>query len=301
MWNGLRDELGMKDLEPVLQNADGPGDFIMSSGTWGTRETSARVRLYTARAGQSLVAVLWTGQNYGTWSLQTWPLERMLRAAVVKGGTSRVPLKIVEAYQCVRLHTTHGLDASASKAQIDRIVLFENGLADFSVKHDEGYDSAPLAKMDPELNDPAYGAWTAAGNEVRITRGGKTDVYTREGDSLRRGQDSWQPMLRVDGLRLSGRFGRQSGPSDPIQFHQWIEFFADGRFRMANILWEQIVEGQRLRPPETGSGTYEIRNWTLHLKLDGGFEQSQDFLILEGDVKKPGSIRLRTVLFPREE
>jgi hypothetical protein len=301
MWNGLRDEFGMKDLEPVQQFPDGPGEFILSSGSWGNGTVSANVRLYTARAGKSLVAVLWTGQNYGTWSLNTWPLQRMLQGAVVKGATRESP-KITEAWQRVGVRSEHyGDGTSASSATLERIVLFEGGVADFSLKHDEGYDAFPIWKVDVDASDNAFGRWKVVGDELHITRGGTTQVHKRADGKLHGGGDAWTPMLRVDGLRLTGRFGRKSGERDPIRFHEWIEFSADGKFSMANILQEKIVDGQRQKPPEQGSGTYEIRNWTLHLKLDSGYAQSQDFMIFEGDVKNPDSIRLRTVMYKREK
>jgi len=303
IWAGLRDGFGMKDADPVLQIPDAPGLFIASSGRW-VREGQGGfdVRLYTAIAGKALVGILYTGGNHGTWSLQTWPLERMLRAATVKGGAARPAPKVSEAWQCVTLHTTHHAGGqTASKVRNDRLVLFENGAADTSLMHVEGYDAFPTWKIDADLMDGAFGAWKSTDKELDITLAGRTDRYTRDGDTLRRGDQVWKPMPRVDGLRLAGRYSRRSDPGAVFAFYTWIEFTADGRFTMEGMLDARIVEGNPQQVPAGGKGSYEIRNWTLTLKLDGGFTQSQDLLIMEGDVKKPDSLWLLTCQYAREK
>src|SRR6185436_11331360 len=111
------------------------------------------------------------------------------------------------------LHTTYGSGGqTASKVRNDRLVLFDNGVADVSLMHNEGYDGFPTWKVDPDLLDGAFGSWKSTGKELQVTLAGRTDSYTRDGDTLRRGDQTWKPMPRVDGLRLAGRFSRKSEP-----------------------------------------------------------------------------------------
>ncbi len=302
-WSSICTSGGMKDEDPVLNFPDGPGDFICTVGRWRLNMQHAPyVRLYTARSGGSLVAVLYTSTSAGHWGAQTWPLERMLRSAAIKDAPARKTPTIAEAYHCVQAKITYHADGSSSRSIRDaRIVLFENGAADFSTKVEPGYEGYPFWKIDPDLNDGWYGGWKASGNDVLITRGGKQEKYARDGANLRFGDQVWTPMPRVDGLKLKGRFARKSQPGDPIQFYEFIEFLPDGRFSMSGILWSPIVEATPQKVPDKGAGTYEIRNWTLHLKLDDGFTQSQDFLIMEGDVKNPDAVWLRSQSYAREK
>ena len=70
---------------------------------------------------------------------------------------------------------------------------------------------------------------------------------------------------------------------------------------MHRVLWSPLVDGNPQEVPEDGRGTYHIRNWTLWLRLDSGFEQSQDFFILDDRIDRPPSVRLRGFTFDREK
>ena len=131
------------------------------------------------------------------------------------------------------------------------------------------------------------------GDKVHIVRtaGAAPEVYERDGHALKGGGKRWEPMARVDGLKLSGRW---EIPSD------WIEFTPEGRFQVEGVLkvvaTGDVVNG---RPLDKGAGTYEIRDWTIFFKFDDGTAWSTDFSRI-GPVEKPdASLIFRTRAYPK--
>jgi len=300
IWEESAVASGMKP-EETNHTPDGPGRFCWTFGRWRRDATLApSAHVYTALAGDKLVVVIYTGTASSVFTQWTFPLQRMLREANIKGTPAPQPPRIAEAYYCIRVRPVIGATTIVQKIHNDRLILFEGGFTDTSMIHDAGLGGTDyLWKVDPDLNSGTYGRWRAVGSDLHVTREDTTEVYQREGANLRLGRDVWKPMPKLDGLRLKGRFGSKSLPG-ALQVHNWIELKPDGRFAHQGMFWSPLFEGNPVPVPPEGRGTYEIRDWTIWLKTDTGFVQSQDFFILDDDVKAPGGIWMRSYLYPRE-
>jgi hypothetical protein len=123
-----------------------------------------------------------------------------------------------------------------------------------------------------------WGAYTVAGNSAKINKPGLNypekivieapGKMTLDGRYLNR-------CRSVDGLRLQGAWTYFSNPNDPSIdrmprgqapiFH----FTSDGKFVDDGVLWLFLTEGNR-STEHAGSGTYEIRDFTLILRYSDG-------------------------------
>ncbi|MBV8879293.1 MAG: hypothetical protein JO332_04990, partial [Planctomycetaceae bacterium] len=288
--------------EPVtVHYADAPGPFIRTSIAGKVEGGGLQsIELYTALHDGVVETVV--GIN---------GIDRNVVDPVLKGTTFKDPPqsterpKIVEAYRRLDQKLYPNLEGGALRAgslQYERIMLRADGLADFSTSYPEGYAASPLVlKVDPGLAEGDYGTWKAVGDRVQIVRraGLPPEVYVRDGDALSRDGKVWEPMPRVDGLKLNGRWGARSGPDRRAS---WIEFSADGKFSTEGALADAAVgEVERPKPPEKGSGTYEIRDWTIFFTFADGRVWSTDFSILGRDPGQVTSILFRTFALPREK
>jgi hypothetical protein len=180
-----------------------------------------------------------------------------------------------------------------------RILLLSNGVADLRDYYPEGFGAySALLKVDPDCQNEWYGSWKAEGNTVRITRKAEqpAEIYERVNGNLRSGKDEWRPMLRVDGLRLSGRYMRKSEFGD-----MWIELTNDGTFKTGGLLtFLAATDLKRSKPPENASGSYEIRDWTIWFKVEGRVIWSTDFMMVGEDPKDLKSVLLETYGFERQ-
>ena len=113
---------------------------------------------------------------------------------------------------------------------------------------------------------------------------------------------TWTPIPKVDGLKLKGRYARKSAPGTGLTYNDWIEFAEDGTFKAAGLLNFLSVGDltKRPKPPDPAAGTYELRNWTLWLKVDGRPIWSTDFMPLKDDLATLDTILLNTFAFTRE-
>jgi hypothetical protein len=145
--------------------------------------------------------------------------------------------------------------------------------------------------------------------EVHVVRQASkpAEIYVRENGNLRRGDEVWQPMPLVDGLKLDGRWNLPVPAGQPPRR---IEFTAAGRFKDEGVLedvghfpvyaWSGSRIVFRERPPARGSGTYEIRDFTLLVKYEDGRVWSTDFSTWGTDPKDPSKIQLRGGTLHRE-
>jgi len=295
-----------KVLEPI-HDPSAPGPFVRSSTAGDDARKSVRaVRLYSAPAEGGIATIMVFGsEDFGT----TGP---MLHHTRVRNPPKEPPRpKIVEAYrrleQQLDVHVNRG-EMLAGAAPYARILLRDDGVADFMSVYDEGHAASRVPpKVDRALQHDRYGSWTAVGNEeIHIVReaGKPAEVYRRENGKLRLGDKVWEPMRLVDGLKLDGAW-RLPGAKD-----RRIAFTPAGRFKDEGLLedvgfWPVYAwAGSRIvtqpRPPPRGAGTYEIREFTLLLKYDDGPVWSTDFSI-EGTDPKDLSKLLRTGILEREQ
>ncbi len=287
--------------EPVVtEYASAPGPFIRTEiAGFVPGGGIYQVQLYTAAHDGTVESAV--GLN----TIDRNVVEPVLEATTfVRAATTDRP-RIAEAYR--RMDQRTFVDASggapiAGSLQYERIWLWAGGVADFSTSYPAGYAASPEPlKVDVGLMSGDYGRWQSAGDEVRITRreGAAPVVYRREDGGLREGGAFWEPMARVDGLELSGRYALRSRPGDAVPYYWWVEFTPDGRFTTDGLL-RVASAGDGRQPPERGSGTYEIRDWTIFFRFDDGFVWSTDFSILGRDLTDFTSIILQTSAYPRE-
>jgi len=279
--------------EPVLvHKVEGPGLFIKTEATGddaaGQRKTFT---LFTAVHDGTLEAVLGVNQ------IDRNVVDPVLAATRFKDPPKNdARPKIVQAYRRTDQRIT--IDPSGGTLMYERIWLREDGVADFSSYYFEGYAASPLPlKVDATLMSGDFGSWKEDGDRILITRsaGAAPVVFERDNGGLRGGGKAWEPMPRVDGLKLSGRWEVKSPAS-----HDWIEFTPEGRFKVEGVL-KSVAFGDvnPVRPPAQGAGTYEIRDWTMFFKFDDGTAWSTDFSTLGRDPNPGSSILFRTRVYPK--
>ena len=231
-------------------------------------------------------------------------LRILLSRAAVKDPPkkARERPKIVEAYR--RAGRTRYIDAAGGapvlgSLQYERIWLRADGVADFTTAYTDGHAASPeVLKYDPGLLNGRIGSWKPRGDtrlEILRTAGAAAETYERDGGRLRLGDQVWQPMPAVDGLRLEGRWGMKTPPAISIAFTR------DGRFTDDGVAAHVgLPRLDRSKPPKRGAGTYEIREWTLFLRYEDGGSWSSDFSTIGADPADLSSILLSTWAFHRE-
>lgn len=292
--------------EPVtVHSPDAPGPFIRSSVAGKVAGGGLQqLELYTAAHDGVTEAVL------GVNGIDRNVVEPVLRATTLK-DPPRPPdrPRIVEAYRRLEQKATVNREGGAltpGSLIYERIWLRSDGVADFSTSYPEGYAASPLVfKVDPSLADGTFGTWKAEGDRVLIVRraGSPAEVYDREDGGLRHGGRSWEPMPRVDGMKLSGRWGARSGPEQKVApWSYWVEFTPEGTFGTDGALSHVAAgDADRPKPPVRGAGTYEIRDWTMFFTFADGKTWSTDFSILGRDPQAFTSILFRTTALPRDK
>ena len=165
---------------------------------------------------------------------------------------------------------------------------------------DANYVAEGFATLDP--SDPSKlgvrraGRWIEQSGKITISwASGETMDLTRDGSNLKERYVTWTPYASVDGLRLDGRFQRvvPFGPPWAITLRK------DGTF--TEDLAGETMGGTIVNPafPEHGSGSYEIRRWSLILRFGTGFVQSINLLLGEGGPANPSVIVLNGFDFTR--
>jgi hypothetical protein len=266
----------LPDPAPPTHSPDEPGPFIRSVTASRTRTLA----LYSARSAAGLEAVVVSGQ-------EDRDGLRALFAKTYLTRPRREPARpaVVEAYRRMNAELKVG---AAGSLQYERILLREDGVADFTTSYPDGYLFAPeVLKMDVDLQNGRIGSWKARGRthvEIVRTAGAAPEVYARDGGRLVRDGKVWQPLPALVGLSLEGRWALGDASIT----------FTKGRFTDAGAAFH--VSG---RAPKQGAGTYLILDWTLFLRYDDGAAWSCDFSTIGPDPADLSSILLRTTAFPK--
>lgn len=291
-----------------IHEPNSPGPFIRSSTAGDDANKRIRaVRLYSARSEDGIECVLVVGQeDFGT----TGPMLHRTRVRKPpKDAAART--RIVEAWRRLKQQA----DANVVRGEwlvgaipYERILLREDGVADFSAVYPEGYAASSVPpKVDPKLLQGSYGSWKAVGKtEVHIVRRADkpAEVYVRENGTLRMGDQVWQSMPSVDGVKFDGRWFFPGAPQRRIEF-------AGGRFKDEGVLedvgtftvyaWAGSRIVFRTQPPPRGEGTVEIRDFTILVKYDDGRVWSTDFSTAAVDPKDFSKILMRGGVLHREK
>jgi hypothetical protein len=216
---------------------------------------------------------------------------------------------IVGAYIATAARTSYSADPQApgvrSRVGTHLLLLFANGVAARSSAMksgamDDTYWAEGLATMDPrdpsQLGARRVGRWSESGGTVAIAwQTGAPTTLTREGRNLREKSTLWTPYPSVDGLRLEGRYERAVSFGPPWS----ITLRKDGTFTSEGV--NNTMGGTTVNPgfPEHGSGTYEIRRWSLILRFTTGFVQSINLMLGQGDRTDPHDLVLNGYDFVR--
>ena len=284
--------------QPVLASKpEGPGIFIKTEASGRTADGQGRqFTLFTAAHDGTMEAIL------GVNAIDRNVVDPVLQATTFKDPPKQSARpKIVEAFrraeQKLYINPSGGAMTPGS-LQYERLWLRADGVADFSTLYPEGYAASLLPmKVDATLLTGDFGSWKTVGDKIHVTRspGGAPVVYERDGAGLRGDGKTWEPMPRVDGLKLSGRWEIKSPPT-----HDWIEFTPEGRFKVEGVLKSVAVgDVNPVRPPAKGAGTYEIRDWTMIFKFDDGTSWSTDFSTLGRELGPDPSLLFRTNVYPK--
>lgn len=284
--------------QPVLASKpDGPGIFIKTEAAGRTADGQGRqFTLFTAVHDGTMEAIFAVNS-----------IDRNVVDPVLRGTTFKDPPKqssrpkILEAWrrtdQKLYINPAGGAMIPGS-LQYERLWLLEESVADFSTYYFEGYAASPLPmKVDATLLNGDFGSWKSLGGKIHVLRssGATPIVYDLDGGTLKGDGKTWEPMPRVDGLKLSGRWEIKT-PTE----HEWIEFTPEGRFKVDGVLKSVAVgDVSPVRPPAKGAGTYEARDWTMFFKFDDGTTWSTDFSTLGRDIGPDTPILFRTKVYPK--
>lgn len=274
--------------EPVLgHKVEGPGLFIKTEAAGRNAAGEGRTfTLFTAVHDGVMEAIL------GVNNINRNVVDPFLEATTFKAPPkSDARPKIVEAYRRMNQQlfiNPNGGAMIAGNLQYDRLWLWSNGVADFSTFYFEGYAASTLPwKVDPGLISGDFGSWKEVDGKIHVVRtvGGTPQVFDRA-----TGPAGWEPMLRVDGLKLSGRWGADD----------WIEFTPEGKFKVSGVLKSVAFgDGGKVRPPDKAAGSYEIRDWTIFFTFEDGTSWSTDFSLLGREMKSDTALLFRTRAYPR--
>ncbi len=291
-----------EDGATIQHLPNGPGFFVYSTATGKTTTGEYReIQLYTA-PHDGLMEAITTVNVAKPDTYVIWPI---FQKTTFKDPPKVDRPRILEAYRKLvrKLYTNPGgAELAMGNIMYERMWLRSDGTADFTSWYKEGYAVSPDApKIDGGLLTGQAGRWKAVGDRVEVQRSGNAPplVYERVNGDL----GEWESMPRVDGLRLSGRYSKQSlQAAGAVQYYHWIEFKDDGTFNADGaITFVASLDPDWPKLPDKLSGTYEIRDWTIFLTLEDGRTWTTDFSIIHKDPKDLSGILFRTVVFLKEK
>lgn len=282
-----------------------PGPFIASEVS--CTADSRTMRLFTTPSGtDQMTAVVLSPTGRGEFIAALLPI--LDRTTVKNPPPAAKRPEVVEAYRRPSMKKYTNADGTFfyGNLKYQRMVLLSNGVVDFHMAYAEGMgESRDLRKVDAGTENGFYGSWKDDGKYVRIRReaGKAEEAWERINGSLRFGDDVWSPMPKIDGLRLKGRYAYKSDANDKtLQFNYWLELAEDGTFKTGGLLtWLAVADLlNRPKPPETATGTYEIRDWTIWFKVNGAVAWSTDITTFKEDPKDLETLLIHTYAFKRE-
>lgn len=130
-----------------------------------------------------------------------------------------------------------------------------------------------------------WGTWKLTGSEGELTRPSvtrKMPLKILKDDEIELDHTHYYRCASVDGMKLDGAWTSYANPADPDLKKPGgtkaiLHFSPDGHFRDDGLfaLFLGSMDGPVKSAP--GSGTYEIKDWTLILRYDDGHVRTAAF------------------------
>lgn len=286
VWN----QMLQRETRPKRQSNGSFGRFAWSQmEVQAGGQRSEFNRLYTTQADTTHLVVLFVTNSANMLNKHLPTVERVLANAKIRGapesaqaappaGSTTAPQRpaglpwlpatdvpITEAHVHVE---TRGVSLT-SNVLTDHILFFQNGVV---VR--EGVITAPrtcYATIPADVNPLPfnYGRWreNKAAGEVTIQwQEGPAWSLKREGERLSLGGKRLLKYRPLDGMKLDGTFVHRSlvGTNIPLVLRR------DGTFETSGLMEEMICQPPDRSPTLAGSGSYEVRKWTLILRFNSG-------------------------------
>ncbi len=181
------------------------------------------------------------------------------------------------------------------KLEVFSAIFFDNGQVYFGNKFPiEGLDELNT-RIQPEVNPYSWRTYTFSNGRGNLKMLYADIPFRMEGNKLivTKGQTDWPfyQLPSVDGARFNGTYVK-SQSSDIIPA---ITFTADGRFTDNGVVGALYYDGIVCVNPEVkpGSGTYEVKNHTIHFNYSDGRKVKIAFLGTDYDKNNPSPATLR--------
>lgn len=286
------DQMLQQENRPKRQSNGSFGRFTWSQMeilNGGARESEYH-RLYTTQSDASQIAVLYSANSPTMFNKHVPTVEGVLASASFRSAPeSTAPAAApdsaasaspsysaswlaAEDIPIVESHVHIELRASSLTSNVltDHILFFQNGIV---VR--EGVITAPrscyvtIQTADLATLPFNYGRWRenkTAGEVTVQWQEGPSWTLKREGDRLSLGDKKLLKLRPLDGLRLDGVFVHRTleGKNVTLSLHR------DGSFETGGLMEEMICQPPGGRPTLSGTGTYEVRKWTLVLRFSSG-------------------------------
>lgn len=284
----LWDQMVLQERRPNRQNEGSFGRFTWSQMEIPTDEVrgSEYHRFYSTQVNASHIVVLFTANSTKMFNKHVALVEGVLANATFRAipgsaassnGSSVPPssrgpwlpakdIPIVESH----IHVDIRPSTLTSNVLTDHILFFQNGIV---VR--EGVITAPrscyatIPAADLAALPFNYGRWQEnklAGDVSVQWQEGPPWTLKREGDRLSLGGKKLLKLRSLDNLKLDGTFVHRTTMGTDIT----LVFRRDGHFETPGLLEEMICQPPDGRPTLSGTGTYEVRKWTLILRFSSG-------------------------------
>ena len=285
------DQMLQQEHRPKHQTHGNFGRFTWSQMevlNGGARESEYH-RLYTTQSDASQIAVLYTANSTTMFNKHLPTVEGILANArfgsapestasatldstTLPSPSSIVPslpakdIPIVEAH----VHIETRANSLTSNVLTDHLLFFQNGIV---VR--EGVITAPrscyatIQTADLTALPFNFGRWqeNKPANAVSVQwQEGPPWTLKREGDRLSLGDKKLLKLRPLDGLKLDGVFVHRTSDGKNVT----LNLHRDGRFETGGLLEEMICPPPDGRPTLSGTGTYDVRKWTLILSFSSG-------------------------------
>jgi hypothetical protein len=304
LWN----QMLQREARPKRQSNGSFGRFTWSQMDVSTAgRTIEYYRLYTTKADASHIVVLFVASSATMFNRQLAVVEGVLAKARFAGtgetaaspapragsvsGLPATDIPIVESHVHVEIRSV----TSTSNVLTDHILFFQNGIV---VR--EGVITAPrscyaaIPVADLRALPFNYGRWqeNKSARVVSIAwQEGPSWTLQREGDRLSLGGKRLLKLRPLDGLKLDGTFVHRSLTGANIV----LVLRRDGSFETGGLMEEMTCPAPGGRPTLSGSGTYEVRKWTLILRFASGQVTLLPIAVdSEADLQGVGKFSLRS-------